>query len=189
MIFGFNTDITVQDTVYHVQTEWRLQEGCLESQVFVGGRCIGKRTASIAADSSEADTQEMTRAQHRWVVEAVRAGFVDEVLERRRGGADEGEPLAVHFLGSERGSDGVVRLRFRVLSGGYVASGVQVETGWKASHAQGTTESQTSDDAGVFELRLPLADEEDVELHVRAALDERAVERRFLVRSKNELAP
>ena len=41
MIFGFNTDIKQQDTVYHVQSEARESEQLLQTQVFVQGRCIG----------------------------------------------------------------------------------------------------------------------------------------------------
>ena len=49
MIFGFNTDIAAEGTVYHVQTEVREQESRLESQVFVRGRCIGKRAVVAAS--------------------------------------------------------------------------------------------------------------------------------------------
>src|ERR1017187_4166252 len=42
MIFGFNTDIRHEDTVYHVQSEAREGEQLLQTQVFVRGRCIGK---------------------------------------------------------------------------------------------------------------------------------------------------
>jgi hypothetical protein len=43
MIFGFNTDIKQGATVYHVQSEARESELLLQTQVFVRGRCIGKR--------------------------------------------------------------------------------------------------------------------------------------------------
>ncbi len=55
MIFGFNTDIKVQGTVYHVQTEVREQERRLESQVFVSGRCIGVRSSPLPAEAAEED--------------------------------------------------------------------------------------------------------------------------------------
>jgi len=45
MIFGFNTDIKQGDTVYHVQSEARESELLLQTQVFVRGRCIGKRAS------------------------------------------------------------------------------------------------------------------------------------------------
>ena len=43
MIFGFNTDVKHGDTIYHVQSEARESEKLLQTQVFVRGRCIGKR--------------------------------------------------------------------------------------------------------------------------------------------------
>lgn len=53
MIFGFNTDIKHQDTVYHVQSEARESEQLLQTQVFVRGRCIGKRAVSYASSAAE----------------------------------------------------------------------------------------------------------------------------------------
>jgi hypothetical protein len=65
MIFGFNTDIQHQGTVYHVQSEAREHEHLLQTQVFVRGRCIGKHsvpyavmdeTASVDAGSDQSDS-------------------------------------------------------------------------------------------------------------------------------------
>ena len=54
MIFGFNTDIRHDDTVYHVQSEAREGEQLLQTQVFVRGRCIGKRAVSWAVSAAAA---------------------------------------------------------------------------------------------------------------------------------------
>ena len=53
MIFGFNTDVKHGDTVYHVQSEARENELLLQTQVFVRGRCIGKRATSYADKAAE----------------------------------------------------------------------------------------------------------------------------------------
>jgi hypothetical protein len=53
MIFGFNTDIRHEDTVYHVQSEAREGEKLLQTQVFVRGRCVGKRAVSYASIIAE----------------------------------------------------------------------------------------------------------------------------------------
>jgi len=177
MIFGFNTDITAMGTIYHVQTEVREQEHRLESQVFVRGRCIGKRGAVLPPDAVEEGVQELARAQHRWVVEAVRAGFVDDVLN-----LETVEELVVQFLGSQRLSDDEVILRFRVLSGGYVASSAQVEGNWRVESASGVLSSTFTDDAGVAEMRLGIADG-TAELEVKARLEGRETIRRFLIKS------
>src|ERR1700690_2017324 len=54
MIFGFNTDIRHNDTVYHVQSEAREGEQLLQTQVFVRGRCVGKRAVSWAVAAAAA---------------------------------------------------------------------------------------------------------------------------------------
>ncbi len=177
MIFGFNTDIKVRETIYHVQTELREQERRLESQVFVSGRCIGKRSTPLPPDDAEKDTQEMARAQHRWIVEAVREGFVDDVLNQ-----ESALELVVQFLGSKRISGEKVLLRFRVLSGGSVAPSAQVGARWKMESGSGTLESTVTNETGVAEMRLSLADGV-AELEVRAQLEKRETVRRFLVKS------
>jgi len=178
MIFGFNTDIRAQGTIYHVQTELRENEKRLESQVFVSGRCIGKRSAELPPDAAEEAVQELARAQHRWVLEAIREGFVDEVLDQETAE----ETLVVQFLGSLRVSDEEAILRFRVLSGGYVAAAAEVLAAWKYGEASGVLESKVTNDGGVAEMRLCLA-EGATELEVKARLNERETVRRFLVKS------
>ncbi len=177
MIFGFNTDIRAQGTVYHVQTEVREREQCLESQVFVSGRCIGKRSNALPPEADEAAIQELARAQHRWVLEAVRDGFVDEVLNQEA----EGE-LVVQFLGSNRSSDGGAVLRFRVLSGGFVAGSAQVGACWRTESSSGVLENTVTNEAGIAEMPIALG-EGTTELEVRARVQNREAKRRFLVKS------
>jgi hypothetical protein len=176
MIFGFNTDIAVLDTIYHVQTEVREQQRRLESQVFVRGRCIGKRAGVLPSAATEEAIQELARAQHRWIVEGVRAGFVNEVLKQ-----ETAEELSVEFIGSRRLSDDNTILRLRVLSGGYIVSGARVGVNWKIASASGALEERLTDDGGMVEMRLTLADA-PLELEVRARLDSREATRRFVIR-------
>ncbi|SRR6266568_5425595 len=177
MIFGFNTDIKVRETVYHVQTELREQERRLESQVFVSGRCIGKRSTPLPLNAAEQDIQEMARAQHRWIVEAVREGFVDDVLNQ-----ESAVELVVQFLGSKRISGEEVSLRFRVLSGGFVAPSAHIGARWKMESGSGSLKDTVTNDAGVAEMCLALGDG-IAELEVRAHLENRETVRRFLVKS------
>ncbi len=177
MIFGFNTDIRAQGTVYHVQTEVREQEQRLESQVFVSGRCIGKRSAALPAEPDEEAIQELARAQHRWVVEAVRDGFVDDVLNQ-----ETAEELVVQFLGSERVSDEGVMLRFRVLSGGYVAGSAEVGGMLEDRVGLRSAGKHPHERGGVAEMPLALTDG-TAELEVRARWRAGKRTRRFLVKS------
>jgi hypothetical protein len=101
MIFGFNTDIRHEDIVYHVQSEAREGEQLLQTQVFVRGRCIGKRAVSYASIAEEriagdrnakgqsADVindqhkEKRLRDLHREVLDAIREGRLDSILDKR----------------------------------------------------------------------------------------------------------
>src|SRR3954468_14763476 len=90
MIFGFNTDAKVGDTVYHVQSEARVNDLLLQTQVFVKGHCIGKRASSYAErtvqpEFSNEQMHELLKAQHRMMVEAVREGRMEALF------CDDGE--------------------------------------------------------------------------------------------------
>jgi hypothetical protein len=86
MIFGFNTDVKHGDTIYHVQSEARESEKLLQTQVFVRGRCVGKRAISYATSAMQADfgdpqREQQLRDQHRLVLEAIREGQLENVLD------------------------------------------------------------------------------------------------------------
>jgi hypothetical protein len=94
MIFGFNTDVKHGDTIYHVQSEAREGEKLLQTQVFMRGRCIGKKAIPYAASDAEAglgdaQKEQQLRDQHRLVLEAIREGKLESVLDHA-----EGENLA-----------------------------------------------------------------------------------------------
>jgi hypothetical protein len=175
MIFGFNTDIKTDTTVYHVQTEVREQERRLESQVFVSGRCIGKRSASTPGQISDEEVQELARAQHRWVVEAVREGFVEDVL-------DSDDSLIVQFLGAQRITGEDVILHFRILSGGAVVASAEVKAKWKTEESSGELGGCLSNEAGIAQMRFTLTNG-TAELEVEASLEGRKATRRFLLKS------
>ena len=88
MIFGFNTDVKQGETVYHVQSEARENELVLQTQVFVRGRCVGKRATSYAEQISQGNfsdqqKEQILRDQHRLVLDAIREGRVENVLDRK----------------------------------------------------------------------------------------------------------
>ena len=87
MIFGFNTDVKHADTVYHVQSEAREGEKLLQTQVFVRGRCVGKRAISYADSAaqpgfSDPQKEQQLRDQHRLVLESIKEGKLDDVLDK-----------------------------------------------------------------------------------------------------------
>lgn len=91
MIFGFNTDVKVGDTVYHVQSEARKADQLLQTQVFVRGRCIGKKATSYAEKVSSPEfnddrMHEMLKSQHKTILEAVRENRAEGLLEKSDSG-------------------------------------------------------------------------------------------------------
>ena len=87
MIFGFNTDVKHIDTIYHVQSEARESEKLLQTQVFVRGRCIGKKAISYASSTAEAGVgdpqkEQLLRDQHRLVLDSIKDGKLESVLDK-----------------------------------------------------------------------------------------------------------
>jgi len=134
MIFGFNTDIKHEGTVYHVQSEARENELLLQTQVFVRGRCVGKRATSYADNAAEASftdqrKEQILRDQHRLVLDAIRDGRLDTVFDKR----DTPESLAaikeldVQWLnaGSVH-SERHLQMRLRVTDGGAGVEGARL---------------------------------------------------------------
>ncbi|MBZ5549533.1 MAG: hypothetical protein LAO22_16510 [Acidobacteriia bacterium] len=134
MIFGFNTDIKHEDTVYHVQSEARESEQLLQTQVFVRGRCIGKRAVSYAPTAAEGqvsdqEKERMLRDQHRQVLDAIRDGKVDSVFDKR----DTPETLAavkeldLQWLNANSvHAAGTLLMHMRVTEGGAAVEGARL---------------------------------------------------------------
>ena len=134
MIFGFNTDIKHEGTVYHVQSEARENELLLQTQVFVRGRCVGKRATSYADRAAETGftdqrKEQILREQHRLVLDAIRDGRLDTVFDKR----DTPESLAaikeldVQWLnaGSVH-SERHLQMRLKVTDGGVGVEGARL---------------------------------------------------------------
>jgi hypothetical protein len=88
MIFGFNTDIKHEETIYHVQSEAREGEMLLQTQVFVRGRCIGKRATPYAEQAkspgfTDQQKESILREQHRLVLDAIRDGKLEQVFDKK----------------------------------------------------------------------------------------------------------
>ena len=97
VIFGFNTDIKHDDTVYHVQSEVREHDSLLQTQVFVKGRCLGKYATSFAQhtgpDFTEDRLHELLKRQHKHFVDCARAGTIMEEIESGRGVPEDAPPV------------------------------------------------------------------------------------------------
>jgi hypothetical protein len=151
MVFGFNTDIRQDETVYHVQSEVRQNERCLQTQIFVRGRCIGKHATSIAdVGDSEQELHQRLRLQHREALDAIREGRLESFLAEPQ--------IKLEWIDAQARQDqNVMVLRFRVnQSPAHVAAWADSMTDRPAG-----CESDASPD-GEVELTLPLAPQPDV---------------------------
>src|SRR5579863_240450 len=132
MIFGFNTDVKHADTIYHVQSEAREGEQLLQTQVFVRGRCIGKKAVSYAAAAGQgqADSQkeQLLREQHRHVLDAIREGKLESVLDKPEAEALAAiKQLEVQWLNAESvHANRNLTMQLRVTEGGTAVPGARL---------------------------------------------------------------
>jgi hypothetical protein len=189
MIFGFNTDVKQGGTVYHVQSEARTQDLLLQTQVFVKGRCIGKRASSYAARSLEPDfsderMHEMLKAQHKAMVEAVRAGNLDAVTGMDADICDvEGQGLAVRWINSEEPLAGsTMKMRFVVTDTGAAAVGAELTSRLASSTSGGPAAFAVADASGQAEMEIEFDGVAEPAVLVRAVHGEKSATRKFRVR-------
>jgi hypothetical protein len=191
MIFGFNTDVKHGDTIYHVQSEARESERLLQTQVFVRGRCIGKKATSYAGRSADvpfADTQkeQQLREQHRIVLDAIREGKLEEALDR-----PEPEALAavkeldVHWLNSDSvHAERNLVMKLRVTEAGNPAIGARLIFRFARPGASPFYTQAVADSDGGAEINIEVDNSAltDSSLLVQANYEGRTATRKFVLR-------
>jgi hypothetical protein len=85
VITGFNTDVSYDGHIYHVQTEDRGRDNpVLESLVYVGGTIIAKKQTTYAERLSEGATEEtiasLLKKQHQVIIAAIKAGRIEDLV-------------------------------------------------------------------------------------------------------------
>src|ERR1022692_1471882 len=210
MICGFNTDIRHEGTVYHVQSEAREGDHLLQTQVFVRGRCIGKRAVPYGLGAAEAigaenagspdvrssearsnsddqDKEKRLRELHREVLDAIRDGKLDSILDKR----DTPEALAavkeldLEWVNAHSvHSGGALTMQIRVTDGGAIVSGARLTLRFARPNAAPYYAQVLTDAAGnaemnvrVDEMSLP-----DASVLVQASFDGRTATRKFQLR-------
>jgi hypothetical protein len=193
MIFGFNTDIKQQDTVYHVQSEARESEQLLQTQVFVKGRCIGKRAVTYAAVASEGEDgdphkEKMLREQHRQVLDAIREGKLDSLLDKR----ETPETLAaikeleMEWINSNSvHTGGNLLMHLRVTDGGAAAQGARLTFRFARPDATPYYAQVLTDASGNAEMSFQVDEAAlaDSSVLVQASHNGRTATRKFRLRS------
>ena len=192
MIFGFNTDVKHGDTVYHVQSEARENELLLQTQVFVRGRCVGKRATSYAdergtAGFTDQQKEQILRNQHRLVLDSIRDGRLDTALDKR----DTAETLAaikeldVHWLNADSvHAERSLNLRLRVTEGGAGAPGARLTVRFARHDAAPFYTQVMTDSSGDAEMKIDMEESSlpDSSLLVQASYSGRTTTRKFRLR-------
>ena len=192
MIFGFNTDIKHEDTVYHVQSEAREGELLLQTQVFVRGHCVGKRASSYADKASDhaftdQQKEQVLRDQHRLVLDAIREGQLNEVLDKR----DTPEQLsAIKQLDLEWTNAGSVHserhllMRLRVTDGGAGVEGAKLTVRFARPDAAPFYTQVITGSGGDAEMQIDVEESAlpDSSVLVQASYSGRTATRKFHLR-------
>ena len=197
MIFGFNTDIRHEDTVYHVQSEAREGEQLLQTQVFVKGRCIGKRAVPYGAGGGSRNLRRITissdkeekllRELHREVLDAIRDGKLDSVFDKR----DTPETLAavkeldlVWINARSVHSSGALTMQLRVTEGGATVEGARLTLRFARPDAAPYYAQVITDAKGNAEMSVQVDEKSlpDSSVLVQASFGGRTATRKFQLR-------
>jgi len=83
MIFGFNTDVKVGDSVYHVQTEDRgPKRPEIDSVIYYKGQILDRRRTSYTPETTPEQIKELVTKQHRKLVDSLKSGtFVPDTQD------------------------------------------------------------------------------------------------------------
>lgn len=190
MVFGFNTDVKHQDTIYHVQSEAREADLLLQTQVFVRGRCIGKRAKSYASKAAEAgfgDAQKEheLREQHRLVLDAIREGKLENVLDKPEPELASTKELDVQWLNAESVHvDRNLTMQLKVTEGGSAASGARLTFRFARPNAAPFYTQAVTDSGGAAEIKIEVEEAglPDASLLVQANFEGRTATRKFVLR-------
>ena len=192
MIFGFNTDVKQGDTVYHVQSEARENELILQTQVFVRGRCIGKKATSYAeqiarGDFSDQQKEQILRDQHRQVLDAIREGRVEDVFDRK----DSSDALAaikeldLQWVNADsvHGENSLI-MNLRVTEGGSAVAGARLTFRFSRPDASPFYTQVATNSSGYAEMKVDFEESAllDASVLVQASFGGRTATRKFRLR-------
>jgi hypothetical protein len=188
MIFGFNTDIKHENTVYHVQSEAREGELLLQTQVFVRGRCIGKKATSYAdkaksGEFTDQQKEQVLRDQHRLVLDSIRDGKLDAALDKNDAEALAAiKELDVQLVNSGSvHNDGRLSLRLKVTESGSAVEGARLTVRFARPDAPPFYAQVVTDSAGTAEMKTEMNETSlpDSSLLVQASYSGRTATRKF----------
>ncbi len=191
MIFGFNTDVKRADTIYHVQSEARESEQLLQTQVFVQGRCIGKKAISYADSTTQAgygdpQKEQQLRDQHRLVLESIKEGKLEDVLDRAEMESLAGiKELDVQWENAASvHSNRNLTMQLRVTEGEAAVSGARLTFRFARPDAAPFYTQAVTDNRGAAQISLEVEESAlpDSSVLVQANHEGRTVTRKFVLR-------
>jgi len=187
-IFGFNTDIKLGDTIYHVQSEARQRDMLLQTLVFVKGQCIGKRAVSYAQKTSEPDfseqaMHELLKSQHKAVLDAIQQGRAEAILVGDSSVQDVGDGgLTLNWTNSAQPPRGpTASMSFQVLHEGRAVNGADVFIAASSPNNAPAIAKATTDAQGNATLSFDLTEQmmEDFSVMARASHQGKSATRKF----------
>ncbi len=193
MIFGFNTDVKHGDTIYHVQSEAREGDQLLQTQVFVRGRCVGKKAISYAGSAQQSgfgdpQKEQMLRDQHRLVLDGIREGKLESMLDRAEPEALAAvKELDVQWLNAASvHTDHNLTMQLRVTEGGAAAPGARLVFRFARPDAAPFYTQAVADSGGSAEIKIEVEESTlpDASLMVQASYEGRTATRKFLLRKE-----
>ena len=191
MIFGFNTDVKHGDTIYHVQSEARESELLLQTQVFVRGRCIGKKATSYAISPGQdqfgdQQKEQRLREQHRQVLDAIREGKLEQVFDRQEAEALAGiKELEVQWLNAESvHANRNLTMQLRVTEGGSPVNGARLTFRFARPDAAPFYTQAVTDSSGAAEIKIEAEEATlpDSSVLIQANYSGRTTTRKFQLR-------
>ena len=194
MSSGFNTDISVGDRVFHVQTEDRgPARPVIDTVVYQNGRVLHRRAFDYELFAKSPDfTAEVLRQRveehHRAVIEDLRSGMLDAEIAAARQQTAKSQGIQLQLLNPDAWlSAGSVSLNLAILrrADGQPESGVRVEALIEGALVE-TRHSGTTDDQGRVQLQfaMPQLGKGDLALVIQANAGSGKDELRFAMRSR-----
>jgi hypothetical protein len=191
MIFGFNTDVKHGDTIYHVQSEAREGEKLLQTQVFVRGRCVGKRAISYADWATQAgygdpQKEQQLRDQHRLVLESIKEGKLEDVLDKAESDTLAGiKQLDVQWENAASvHANRNLTMQLRVTEAGAAVPSARLTFRFARPHAAPFYTQAVTDSAGTAQISVEVEESAlpDSSVMVQANHEGRTVTRKFALR-------
>jgi len=195
---GFNTDISVGDRTFHVQTEDRgPTRPVIDTVVYQNGRVLHRRAFDYQSFLGSAEfTEEVLRQRveehHRAVIEDLRSGLLEEEIAAAQK-ATKGPGIEVQLLNPGSWlTAGSVSLDLAIMrrGDGQPESGAHVEAMIEGALAE-TRHAGTSDGQGRVQLQFPMPQlgKGDLALVILAKAEAGKDEIRFAMRSRSKAPP